>query len=133
MADVLSSDVRMAAMAPMTFHWGTHEVLLFDIWVTTGPLSFALSCVVIFTLSACAQLFRCHLSGHCTDQNATAYTMFAVNTTMSLLLMLLAMTFNYGVFVTIVAGATFGHALCARYSKWLHGCDVEYPYATFSH
>lgn len=104
-------------MLQMTFHWSTEETLLFESWQTTGPVSFLLSSFIILVAAAGMQILRFTLS--LKPGSAAGLLLYGVHTTTSFLLMLLAMTFNTGIFLAIILGSCLGHALCPMVSEAL--------------
>ena len=92
-----------------TFNMHTSGVnFLFKSWRADTQTNFALSCAVVFLLAACSELSR-HFMARLRRRGplANAAATF-VSYSLSYSLMLLAMTFNYFVFFSIVGGYAFG-------------------------
>ncbi|EFJ13071.1 hypothetical protein SELMODRAFT_123191 [Selaginella moellendorffii] len=120
-------------MMHMTFYWSKNATILFDGWITKTWLGYILSLAALFLAALFNEYvvsrrilliqaskspggLRKPLMGDCTepppssiDGRAVESILFVVNSALGLLLMLAAMSFNGGVFVSIVVGLGVGY------------------------
>ncbi|KAK4853014.1 hypothetical protein QYF36_002324 [Acer negundo] len=127
-------------MMHMTLYWGIKVTILFDSWKTTNWLGYILTLLALFLISTFYQymedrrhrfksLSSAKPSPAASVATATAVTpllvkpsrassarfatavLFGVNSAIGYLLMLAIMSFNGGVFLTIVLGLSVGYYL----------------------
>lgn len=129
------STTNTAAPMPMTFTFSTDPgPLLFSFWHPTTVVAYAFSLVVVFALGVCSEWLSAHArhAHHATataeitricDDNPAArrskpwmqsLAMHALSISLNLSLMLLAMTFNVGVFAAAVFGVAFARTTTSR-------------------
>ncbi|GAB5371323.1 hypothetical protein AAMO2058_001569900 [Amorphochlora amoebiformis] len=100
----------MGGMA-MTFQWGYNVVVLFDWLHVDGYIAYNLMCLVIIGLCILKQYLVQHqisLTGY-RQRKLEETIVYGMHTTLGYLIMLVAMTFNIGIFIAIMAGCTLGH------------------------
>jgi copper transporter 1 len=101
----------MSSMA-MTFHRSVHAVVLFDWLETTDHLSFLVVCALVFAMGVARQRLAVELTlsgasrGHSRDMRSVIY---GTNMLLNYLLMLVAMTYNVGLFIAVILGLTYGY------------------------
>ncbi|BBN19086.1 solute carrier family 31 (copper transporter), member 1 [Marchantia polymorpha subsp. ruderalis] len=120
-----SSAMDMVHMMQMTFYWGKNAEILFDGWKTDNVAEYVFSLLAIFLIA----VFHEWLSTFRADMVQTVLaskeanglkkpfllhrllltSLFAVNAVTGYALMLMAMTFNGGIFIVIIAGLTAAH------------------------
>ncbi|KAJ7236106.1 hypothetical protein O6H91_01G124700 [Diphasiastrum complanatum] len=127
-------------MMHMTFYWGKGVTLLIDQWITRTWLQYGLSLLLLFVAGVIqeslsrrrarvAAAVRNLLAAHSKSErevpllrdqhershprlvNALDALLYGINVALSYLLMLAIMSFNGGVFVSIVLGHTLGYYL----------------------
>lgn len=137
----LGSSYNLPPVMRMYFHTGERDYILFEGWVPEDRSEYVGSWFAIFLLGilleflrACRAFFeyistppacecaaRKGLSGFLFERPFRIRVDFVrallhlVDVTLSLLLMLVAMTFNVGLFLAVVFGAAVGHFLFGRY------------------
>eukprot|EP00045_Choanoeca_perplexa_P012524 m.137094 g.137094 ORF g.137094 m.137094 type:complete len:142 (+) comp16042_c0_seq1:3196-3621(+) len=97
----------------MSFTWSYQVTILFDSWTTTNAADFGLACVLVAVASygcECLRGYREQLEQDCREgkklqaghkyRTAIAALLFAY----SYLLMLVAMTYSYGLFLSLIVG-----------------------------
>ncbi|KAI9016817.1 Ctr copper transporter [Hyaloraphidium curvatum] len=119
----------------MAFKFSYEETILFGFWKTSTPLSFLLSCGIVFLLgvfweylgetrrqldrdlSRSAKGAKEPRSGTIVlqdDQQWKRSILYAASMLVSYLLMLIAMTYNVLLFAAVIGGVGVGHFLYAR-------------------
>uniref|UniRef100_A0A7N0TM00 Copper transport protein n=1 Tax=Kalanchoe fedtschenkoi TaxID=63787 RepID=A0A7N0TM00_KALFE len=123
-------------MMHMTFYWGKKVTILFDSWRTDSWTSYAISLAACLLVAAFYQYLedrRIKLKLLASPARSDALThpllrkiqgggarravrvagsvMFGVNSAVGYMLMLAVMSFNWGVFLAIVAGLTVGYGV----------------------
>lgn len=122
-------------MMHMTFYWGKDVTILFDFWRVHTWLWYVVSLLVVFLFSMLHEWLASQRSAlgakaekgrmedgddaripligtsgrKCLFTKVLEAFLFGVNVGLGYMLMLAAMSFNWGVFLAIVAGLAFGH------------------------
>ncbi|CAN0879668.1 Copper transporter 5 [Linum grandiflorum] len=127
---------EQSKMMHMTFYWGTRVTLLIDSWKTDSLLSYLLTLLACFLFSAFYQyledrrirfksasssaaqppsadapLLQLPKLGSSSTTKYVGALLFGVNSAIGYLLMLAVMSFNGGVFVSVVLGLATGYLL----------------------
>ena len=97
-------------MMPMTFEWGYQVTILFNGWETTTMFEYLIACVLVMGCGFAMQVCRSCVTGtHYGPEDKLAVTlMFGVLLSLSYILMLIMMTYNIGLFFSVIAGQMIG-------------------------
>ncbi|KAJ9464356.1 Copper transport protein CTR2 [Diplonema papillatum] len=121
----MNHDMEMETM-PMHFVWGYETTILFKSWHTKTAWEFYTSCLAIIALCILTQAVRAKLppAGYHFRrlEEHFAYTvLYGITAMLSFLLMLIVMTYNIGLFLSVIIGLTIGY----HYSSvnLPHPCD----------
>eukprot|EP00884_Botryococcus_braunii_P019017 jgi/Botrbrau1/579/Bobra.0010s0045.1 len=125
----------------MYFHGGILDVILFRGWVPRNDWQYALSCIVIIVLGVVTQACRGYRSrveaqwhrhavmnrgmypARVPLRNLVRSAFTVVIATLDFFLMLVAMTFNVGLFICVVAGLALGSLLLGH---WMEGETLNF-------
>ncbi|KAJ1605859.1 putative copper transporter [Cryptosporidium canis] len=129
----------------MTFHQSFESVILFESWKTSNKFDYLISCFIII-LMGCFTMFissinkkyikkiRKNRLEHEKFANKVIFTNILITILyyfMHYLLMLIAMTFNWGLFFSVIIGLSIGYALFEFGSEVKNECicnnDSEFP------
>lgn len=129
----------------MTFHQSLESVILFESWRTSGWLDYSASCLLVvlmgcfamFVSSANKRYIR-EVRGRRTEGAGpgkrvvfASMVMTALQYLLHYLMMLIAMTFNWGLFVSVILGLSVGYALFELGPEVKEECvcnrDVDFP------
>ncbi|KAF7456160.1 copper transporter [Cryptosporidium felis] len=143
--DLLNDRSLISVAMQMTFHQSYESVILFDIWKTSNSMEYFASCLVIILfgcltmyISAISKKQIMKLRRDKTKREAigmgekvTNILITLIYYSMHYLLMLIAMTFNWGLFLSVIIGLTIGYGVFELSSAVSNECncnnEYEYP------
>ncbi|GBG72054.1 hypothetical protein CBR_g10988 [Chara braunii] len=145
MAGMDHSGMKSMNMMHMSFYFGQHVVILFDGWKTDKTWKYAVTLVGIFfwcilheylsttrgKLEASIRSAEkgkghppCMYGLNANTIHFLAMTLYIVNVTSSYFLMLIVMTYNAGIFITLVSGLATGYLVFRRPGTRFYSSDV---------
>uniref|UniRef100_A0A0A9WI95 Copper transport protein n=1 Tax=Lygus hesperus TaxID=30085 RepID=A0A0A9WI95_LYGHE len=127
-------------MAKMTFHGGYKESILFDFWTVESIFGLMVSCVLVATIACLNELMkfsRMKLSANYYErrkpgcdmsegsdgrflQNFVVALLGSIQTAISLLLMLITMTYNVWLFASTIIGIFIGQLFVSYKQPLIH-------------
>lgn len=141
----MSNRSLLSIAMQMTFHQSFESVILFESWRTSNWLDYSVSCLIIVLLG-CFTMFvssankryikeiRKRTMGQERLGSKTIFTnvlITALQYLMHYLMMLIAMTFNWGLFFSVIIGLSIGYALFELGSEVKNDCtcnkDIDFP------
>jgi len=118
----------------MFFKWTIHATILFDWWKTTTWYYYLISCIVVSAMTVFLELLRFfyHRIAHDPkrqlkwSRRSGEALLYGVYIVMSYLVMLIVMTYNVGLCMSILIGYIVGHFLFPRGALG-HSPDKDRP------
>eukprot|EP00755_Sulcionema_specki_P008573 Sspe_Gene.41321::Locus_19982_Transcript_1_1_Confidence_1.000_Length_1046::g.41321::m.41321/K14686/SLC31A1, CTR1; solute carrier family 31 (copper transporter), member 1 len=121
----------------MTFTTGYEVQILFETWRTHTLDEYIIACLMIIIMSVFMQISRAmaisrrppHFSVKKDVEDCLAHLiLYAASLIMSYLLMLIVMTYNVGLFASVVTGQVIGYAIASSCFATVpaegDGCDI---------
>lgn len=117
----------------MFFQWSTTVTILFEGWLTTAWYLYVLSCLAALALAVCLEALRLavHRVSHGPFVEKSRWRqigeslLYAGYIGLSYVVMLIVMTYNVGLFVSVVLGFGIGHFVFPRTSRSEQGNLVD--------